>query len=385
MICGKFGLPNSIKIYVSSEYGLIKRQGLMVSAYGPLPRPHWHFGDNLKEDGAVSLDHFVIVTSIWEMNALTRSFASTRSFNSPSMRPLRVVFLKLMQKYGSETDQLFWFGVFLSGPLSIFVSQRVESYAKCLEADTYYLARDGYLPYRYSKGLKNTNAFYLPYSRKISQSSDELDRLVQFVNQKESKYKVFFDLGWTGNSANRIKQKTFDNGKLVLGGRWPWIRNSPEDAILFWGKYQILRAIKFRSFPEIFELALSAPHASLAEAPFDFINWSDGVPLDEQRGRIARGAIIFQDSWRKNGDTNLNQKMVFPHFFNLINDPPIDFIQMLSQFEHDFNEFKVPLVSHTRAPVIFWLKGSLRLQKINKVSLTKRTLSVYREIIRRVK
>jgi hypothetical protein len=77
--------------------------------------------------------------------------------------------------------------------------------------------------------------------------------------------------------------------------------------------------------------------------------------------------------------------MVFPHFFNLINDPPIDFIQMLSQFEHDFNEFKVPLVSHTRAPVIFWLKGSLRLQKINKVSLTKRTLSVYREIIRRVK
>jgi FMN phosphatase YigB (HAD superfamily) len=389
-ICEKFQLSKSIRIIVSSEYGITKSKGLLFFAYGPLPDLHWHFGDNQKEDGCVSEDNFVFVPSIWEKNSIVSSFSKVKSFYGIQYEPLRDVLQQVVQNHSSVEDLLFWFGVCISGPLSVYIAQQVEKYAERFQAEVYYLARDGYLPHEYSKLLENGHVSYLPYSRKISRYSHNLDYILQQIHftiknqNNKQQTKIVFDLGWTGITANKLRQKMQSNSHLILGGRWPWARGNVDAINLFWSKHQLIKALKFRSFPELFEMALSAPHASLTAVPDNFDNWENEILRDERGERIVKGAITFHTRWLENGNLEVNQKAAFSTAFKLINDPPDEFVWLVKGFEHDFLDFKVPLVSTQNQPIVFWLKGTLRLQKLEGISIIKRIVTIYRELARRV-
>jgi hypothetical protein len=387
LICDKLQIPKSIELVVSSEHGKIKSRGLLKSIFNELPRNHWHFGNDMKEDGVVSTSEFVLVRPIWDSLPFMSSIFNKKLFMNKEFFELRTVFLRIALDNESIVDDLFWFGAFFSGSLSVYIAQQIKLIASETSGNIYFLARDGYLPYKYLANDKLISVFYVPYSRSISKTSENLERLYKWISKTSSStsLKIFFDLGWRGESASKINQMFLDKGYLILGGRWPWHKPKYENLSLFWKDHQFLKALAFRRFPELYELALSAPHASLLELPEEFDSWPRNFDRDIIQESITNGAIVFQNEWRGMGNRILSRKGAFLLLQQQIRNPSNHLLHMLEKVLHDSKYGPLPLVSITNQPIVFWLRGSLQVQKRVGISYDKRVVFTVREVIRRLK
>ena len=388
LICRKFNIPDDLKLILSSEFGITKYQGLFQIATGKLGYSHWHFGDDAKEDSAVSNDVFVHTQK--PLERILR-FNSKKVYNkslSKSAREIQRVSNEIVAKYEHESDPWFWFGVFYSGPLALGIAQEILKVAKEENASTiYFLARDGYLPFRILKKVQDLGIHYVPYSREISSSTNNLEKLKLWIEIDSNNGKIlFFDLGWRGLSAKKLVDKINSPVRLVLFGRWPW-RKKTEDINLFFGSiFSLTKALRIRRCPELFELALSAPHQSIMELPPVLDGWLQNFEFATagNKYQICRGAEIFGDTWISTGDQELSVLEATKPLSNLITHPSVEFLNLASNVFHQYKGVNVPLVVKYRVEITFWTKGSWRYQKMWKRPLRVRLENLLAEYRRRL-
>ena len=387
-ICSNIGIPISVPLFLSSEIGITKRSGLFKKVFSSAPSPHWHFGDDLKEDSSVSDEYFVLVPSIWEEATNFGGVMERKSLINTRHFDLKSTLLDLAIHNHNETDGWFWFGAFFSGPLSVSIAQSLEDLSrKHSSSEVYCLARDGFLPYKYLKYRGNEWTHYVPYSRRISESPEYIERLYEWIEeQSTSEFRIFFDLGWRGVSSARMARRFKESGYLVLFGRWPW-HDRVEHAVLKFGDIRSLAtALKFRKFPEIFELALSAPHEGLVRLPNELSNWLE-QEVFEQEGinfQIAKGADTFQKLWIKYGNRPLPLDTTLTAFHELISNPPKSALLALEIVTHEFNGHSYSLVSRGSDPITFWIRGAWLHQKAIGISFNKRLKNAGKEWSRRL-
>jgi hypothetical protein len=388
IICRKFNIPDEVNLILSSDYGLSKNQGLFSKTNTKYNNSHWHFGDNAKEDSSVSKDVFVYTTKRWEsLPKFQSNECQTAKMITPS-REIQRVFNEIVAKYEGEVDPWFWFGVFYSGPLAVGVAQNILKIAKLENASTiYFLARDGYLPFKLLEDIKDLQIRYVPYSRHISSSNLELDKLFLWIEKDSSHGKALvFDLGWRGISARALVNRINGPASLVLFGRWPWWKKS-EDRYLFFGSFpSIVKALCVRRCPELFELALSAPHQTIERLPQDLDNWAENLDLANSgmKFQISRGAKVFGEIWKTSGNTELTISEAVQPLSCLITDPGLDFLSLASNVKHEHRGERVPLVATDEGVITYWIKGSWRYQKMFKHSMRVRVRNVAKEYRRRL-
>jgi hypothetical protein len=388
IICKKFNIPDEVNLILSSDYGLSKKQGLFSKTKTKYNISHWHFGDNVKEDSSVSKDVFVYTKKRWgSLPKFQSNECQTAKLISPS-REIQRVFNEIVANYEREVDPWFWFGVFYSGPLAVGVAQKILKIAKLGNASTiYFLARDGYLPFKLLKDIKDLRTRYVPYSRLISSSATELARLSSWIEHDSKNGKsLVFDLGWRGASAKALIDEINSPVSLVLFGRWPWWRKT-EDTNLFFGSLgSLFKALNVRRCPELFELALSAPHQSIKDLPLDLDNWSENIDLANagMKFQISRGASVFGQTWKARSNTELTISEAVIPLSRLITNPGLDFLSLASNVNHEYRGERVPLVAKDKGDITYWTKGSWRYQKSLKRSKRVRMANLVNEYRRRL-
>jgi hypothetical protein len=330
----------------------------------------------------------VSVPSIWQEVANFGEVMNRRSLTNFNHLELKSALLDLATHNQHETDGWFWFGAFFSGPLSVSIAQSLEELSKKYnDSEVYCLSRDGFLPYKYLKYCGSEWAHYIPYSRKISESPEYIERLSAWIEKQSfSELRIFFDLGWRGVASAKIAGRFKENGYLVLFGRWPWHHRLEQTSLKFGDIWSLATALKFRKFPEIFELALSAPHLGLVKLPDELSNWPEEEIFDQEgiNFQIARGADIFQKLWIRNGNRSLPFDITLTAFHELISNPPKSALLALEIVTHDFNGHSYSLVSKGIDPITFWIKGSWLHQKSLGISFTKRLKNAGQEWSRRL-
>jgi hypothetical protein len=388
-ICDKVGIPGELLKIVSSEYGVTKAKGLFRDAYESPITSHWHFGDNQKEDSAVSRDVFVIVPKIWDRDPIGLFSGSFLSKRDPEIIRLRGFLTEILAKHENSMTPWFWFGVCCSGPLSISIGQKLLQVMEEEKSKTiYFLARDGYLPFLFFRSMTVSPSVYLPYSRKVSQSPNNLEILRSWISYSGSNEKrIFFDLGWRGVSASKLVSSLGNEARLVLFGRWPWHRKIEHRHLFFGGIFTLKNAIKVRKCPELFELAMSAPHDSFEALP-ENLDVSLELYLNENvdtRRQIIDGAIHFQQNWIKNEMPNLSLNVGTLPILDLMTSPSLTFLHLAASEFHEYRGEKISLVVGSHETITYWIKGSWRYQKFLKISLIKRAQNVTKECSRRLR
>jgi hypothetical protein len=387
-ICQKFKFPEDIQLILSSDHGLTKSQGLFSVSNNLTIKSHWHFGDDKKEDSCVSEDVFVFIGKIYEINPFFNGSLYVSPKNSLINFNTARTFLKVMVSHESEKDPWFWFGVFYSAPFAISISEALVRVAESESAPViYFLARDGYLPNRYLEMSGKYVSFYLPFSRMISKSDQNLKTLKAFMETESGKgAKIVFDLGWRGISSSKLRMILGQGAVLVLLGRWPWHRKT-EDLHLLTGSWRTLYwALRLRRCPELIELALTAPHETLVNLPHTFKGWSNSIrfPTDHVNSQIAFGAEAFFTKYLEGKPQNFGVKPSIVPLLNLIKRPTQGFLSIASQIFHEYEGMNIPLVSTGRTPVVYWLKGSLKQQKKEGIPLRTRFFATTIELLRRL-
>jgi hypothetical protein len=388
-ICERFGIPESVTVIASSSYGLNKREGLLKAAIGDIPVGHWHFGDDLKQDGLVSEDHFVEMNSPWESALEFGEIMSQKRMRSPELVELRKILLRIvLSNEIMEKDNWFYFGVFFSGPISVYIAEYFLEMKSRSSTQIIFLARDGFLPHTYLKNSGQQNLLYIPYSRAISKKSENLEKLRQEILEigNYENY-IFFDLGWRGESAYKLSKLFSPNATLVLGGRWPW-RKRIEDRAIYFPKSLIglTAALRVRVCPELFELAMTAPHETLLELPAVESDWAnENIRQDVGPNlSIVSGARAFQELWLQESESRMTYENSLSPLITLMTRPTVNQLQVLSKIRHTYNDQSVQLLTVGNSPITFWISGSWRWQRINGVSFKNRVTNAGNEVLRRV-
>lgn len=388
-ICKKLDLVGQFELIVSSEVGVTKRQGLLQKSQIPIGSPHWHFGDDLKEDAAVSDGIFVHIKKILDLIPAVNSGVFSLPKYDKRTRKLFAAYIQIATEYEEEINPWFWFGVFFSGPLSLSIAQNLNSIAEDTGVNyIYLLARDGYLPFRCLQAESNLQINYLPYSRKLSMTSANLQRLVSWIEKETAgQKKLFFDLGWQGKSAAKLANRFGENSSLILFGRWPWHKRIEKEVIYFGSIRTLIRAFHVRRCPELFELALSAPHDSLEELPSDLVGWSRLINFDSggNRYEIARGSLEFLRTWDRQKMGEIPIAVAIKPLLTLIRHPRLEFLKLASFESHEYGGERVPLVGKGNSPITFWIKGSWKLQKSLQIPLGIRVRNAMKEWFRRLR
>jgi hypothetical protein len=387
-ICEKVGIPSELSKIVSSEYGASKAKGLFRLAYESPVTSHWHFGDNQKEDSAVSHDVFVIVPKILDTDPIGLLNGIFLSKRDPELIRLRGFLTEILTKYESTMSPWFWFGVCCSGPLSTSIGQRLIQVMEEEKAEAiYFLARDGYLPFLFFRNMLIFHSVYVPYSRKVSQSPSNLEALRRWITcSGDHEKKIFFDIGWRGISASKLVSFFGDDARLVLFGRWPWYRKIENQHLFFGGNSTLKNAMKVRRCPELFELAMSAPHDSFESLP-ENLNTSLELYLSETvdtRRLIVNGALLFQENWIKAQMPTLSLNAGTRPILDLMTSPSLRFLHLAADEYHEYNGDQIPLVVSSHKTITYWVKGSWRYQKFLKIGLIKRLLNAVKEFNRRL-
>lgn len=388
IICQKLDLVGHFDLVISSEVGFTKREGLLKKSNFVSSSPHWHFGDDLKEDAAVSDDIFVQIKKIQAQIPAVKDKVFLFPKYHKKNQKIFSTHTYVATQYESEVSPWFWFGVFFSGPLSLVIGQNLYIIAEKIDArHIYLLARDGYLPFRYLQGRTELRPTYLPYSREISISDDDIKRLTSMIQDESGRSKkLIFDLGWQGKSAARLIDGLDDNSLLVLFGRWPWHKKTENYSIGFGSIKTIVGALRVRKCPEIFELALSAPHDSVEELPNVLADWSSSLNLESSgtRSEIARGAMAFFESWdiRHMGETTTQAGL--RSILELVANPQLNFLRLASKEEHMYQGRSFSLVGSRSDSITFWIKGSWRFQKALQIPLHIRLRNAGKEWLRRL-
>jgi hypothetical protein len=388
-ICEKVGIPSEVSKIVSSEYGVSKAKGLFRDAYESPITSHWHFGDNQKEDSAVSRDVFVIVPKIWDRDPLGLLNGRSLSKRDPELIRLRGFLTEILAKHENTITPWFWFGVCCSGPLSTSIGHRLlqvmeEEKAKAI----YFLARDGYLPFLFFRRMLLFPSVYVPYSRKVSESPRNLEALRSWIScSGDHEKKIFFDIGWRGISASKLVSTFGDDARLILFGRWPWYRKIENRHLFFGGKATLKNAMKVRRCPELFELAMSAPHVSFENLP-DNLNASLDTYLNETvdtRRLIVDGALHFQENWIKDMLPTLSLNAGTRPILDLMTSPSLGFLHLAANEYHEYRGDQIPLVVSSHKEITYWVRGSWRYQKFLKIGLMKRLQNAMKECSRRLR
>jgi FMN phosphatase YigB (HAD superfamily) len=388
-ICRKFEIPRGIDLVISSEVGFTKKQGLLKRVYKNIDAPHWHFGDDPREDGTVSKDIYVYVQKIWKQNQVFNSGIFSFPEQNKNIPNLRATYLQIAVEYENESNPWFWFGVLYSGPLGVSIAQALDEVSKVKKIDQIFLlARDGYLPFKFLQQISNLKIHYLPYSREISNSSKSIEQLVAWI-QRATKGKkiVFFDLGWKGISASRLVTQLGNQASLILFGRWPWHKKIEDEVIFFGSLSSVLNALYVRRCPELVELALSAPHNSVDVLPEVLNDWIESIDFDLSgtRFEISRGSQIFQKFWIELDSGEISPRIGVKPLMQLMKNPNLGFLELASHEYHDFKGKRFRLVGFEKPPITFWIVGNWRIQKARKISLIHRMKYAGNEWFRRLR